>query len=42
MKRTFIREIPLDRFTKEMEEDFTKRGFEIVLTENNSVEIYAV
>lgn len=41
MSRTFIREIPIDRFTDKDLKYFTEMGYEIEWKED-SVEIYAV
>ena len=41
MARTFIREIPIDRLTDAILNDYIARGFEIVWTDN-SIEVWAV
>lgn len=41
MSKTFIREVPIDRFTDKDYKYYTEQGFEIVWKED-SVEIYAV
>lgn len=41
MSRTFIREIPADKLTQEIIDDYIKRGFELVYKED-SVEVWAV
>lgn len=41
MDRTFIREIPIEKFTKEQEEYYVKNKNEIVLTDHNTVEVWA-
>ncbi len=41
MDRTFIREIPLDKFTKEQEDYYRKQGLEIVITDDNTVTVWA-
>ena len=40
-ERTFIREIPLDKFTKEQEAYYVKNGNEIELSDHDTVLIWA-
>ena len=40
MARTFIREIPINKLTDEILNDYIKRGFEIVWKEE-SIEVWA-
>ncbi len=41
MSRTFLREVPIEKFTAKEEEYYRKQGYEIVITDKNTVEIWA-